>query len=134
MVVLLEPARWSTENLFMSSPDQSFCRLLSSTQPLSNPILESSMLSDFMIQGARGAWVMMKMFGQEAGEPPVAFRSLPELVQNLMDKLRIGGSSFNELRSQGLFSQHSLGHRRVIGQGMSAGRDHGERPDCQPRL
>ncbi len=121
MVVLLEPARCFTENLFMSSPDQSFCSLLRTTQPLSNPILESSMLSNFVIYGARGTWVMMKVFGQEAGEPPVAFRPLPELVQNLMDKLSIGGSSFNELRSQGLFGQHPLGQRRVTGHGMSAG-------------
>lgn len=134
MVVLLEPARSSTETLFMNSPEQSFCRLLSPTQPLSNPILESSMLSDFVIQGARGARVMMKVLGQEAGEPPVTLRSLPELLQNLMDKLRIGGSSFNEFRSQGLFGPHPLGHRRVIGQGVCAGRNHGEHPDCQPRL
>lgn len=77
---------------------------------------------------------MMKMVGQEAGEPPVAFRPLPELVQDLMDKLRVGGSSFNELRSRGLFGQYPFGHRRVTGHGMSAGRDQDERPDCQPRL
>lgn len=51
-----------------------------------------------------------------------------------MDKLSIGGSSFNELRSQDLFGQYPLGQRRVTGHGVSAGRDHGERPDRQPRL
>lgn len=79
MVVLLEPARCSPEDLFMSSL-QSFRSLLRTTQPLNNPILESSMLSDFVIQGARGVWVMMQVFGQEAGEPPVAFWSLTQLV------------------------------------------------------
>ncbi len=131
MVVLLEPVRWSPENLFMSSL-QSFRRLLRTTQPLSDPILESSMLGDFVIHSARGARVVMKVFGQEAGEPPVAFRSLPHLVQDLMNKLRVGGSSLNELRSQGLFGQHALGHGRITGHGMSAGRDHDDPHDCQP--
>lgn len=110
----------------------SFGRLLSTTQPLSDPILESPMLSDFVIHGARGAWVMMKVFGQEACEPPVAVRSLPELVQDLMNKLGVGGSSFNELRSQGLLGQHPLGRGRVTRQRMCAGGEHDGRPHCQP--
>jgi len=82
-------------------------------QPLEYPILKRSVRSELLEHGPIERRVVVEMFGQEPSQFPISIRSLSELMEHPMHKVRILRSSCHKLLPQDLIDQDPIHHRRI---------------------